>query len=85
MVALCLPRASACVCVTEKGYGLMIDHPVAVISQERVAGLRAERFRVIGARLTPAPSSRLIPTACTGTAISPIISMAPVAEMGGDQ
>ena len=44
----------------------MIDHPVAVISQERLAGLCADGFRVIGPRLTPGPSLRLIPTAFTG-------------------
>jgi hypothetical protein len=44
----------------------MIDHPVAVISQEGLAGLRAEGFGVIDPRLAPGPSFRLIPTACTG-------------------
>ena len=75
MVAFFVPRASACVCVTEKGYGLMIDHPVAVISQEGLAGLRAEGVRVVGSRESPQ----------RGCAINPMISMAPVAEMGGDR
>jgi hypothetical protein len=44
----------------------MIDHPVAVISHERLAGLRAEGFRVIGPWLTLGPSFRLIQTAFTG-------------------
>jgi hypothetical protein len=66
VVAFFVPRASACVCVTEKGYGLMIDHPVAVISQEGLAGMRAEGVRVIGPRPTREHASRLFPTACTG-------------------
>ena len=39
----------------QKGYGSMIDHPVAVITQDGLAGLitglHAEGFRVIGPRL----------------------------------
>ena len=49
----------------------MIDHPVAVISHERLAGLRAEGFRVIGPRLTPGPSFRLIQTILTGNRDQP--------------
>ena len=47
--------ASAAFGVTEEGYGLMNDHPVAVITHEGLAGLiddlRAEGLRVVGPTL----------------------------------